>query len=98
MQVAVDALKAEVMTHPAAQGIPWVSSNDVLMGLAWLLRCDASGAERPGQGPANSQSTAMMGIDAHRNGLPSELAPPGFLGNFSLVRALMPWKSGHPCT
>ena len=87
----MDALKAEVRTHAAAKGIPWVSSNDVLMGLAWMLNSDASAADRPGQGPVGSQSTGMIGIDVHRNGLPAELGPPGFLGNLSVV-CLMPWS------
>ena len=90
LQAEVDALKAEVAAHPAAQGVPYVSSNDILMGLAWMLNSDASGTARPGQGVAGSQLVAMMGMDVSRHGLPVELCPPGALCNLSVVCLLLP--------
>ena len=85
VQVDVDALKAKVVAHPAAHDMPYTSSNDILMALAWMLTSDISGTARPGQGPAGSRSTALIGIDLARNGLPADLQPLGSVGNLSRV-------------
>ena len=61
-------------------------SNDIIMGLIWMLHNDMLGASRPGQGLAGSQSTAIMGVDLASNGLAAELWPAGSVGNMSMVR------------
>lgn len=58
------------------------------MALAWMLKCELSGTAQSAQGPAGSQSVAMIGIDLARNGLPAALQPPGNIGNLSTVSVL----------
>ena len=86
MQACATALKSEVAKHPAMQGMSYLSTNDVLMGLSWLLSNEAAGKSRPGQGPKGHLSTALFGMDLSRHGLPAELHPGSFVGNFSQAR------------
>lgn len=59
------------------------------MGLAWLLSNDATGNPRPGQGSNSTVSTAVIGVDLARNGLPKELLPDGVLSNLSAVSIIL---------
>lgn len=83
VQATLNALKARILAHAAAEGIPFVSSNDIITALAWLVFNDAHGLQHPGQGRGR---LGMIASDLARNGLPSALLSPGFFGNLVVVR------------
>ena len=84
-QESIKKLKFELAAQAEVQAVSHLSSNDLLMGLAWLLSNEATGKPHPGQGPNGTVSTAVIGVDLARNGLPKELLPDGVLSNLSAV-------------
>ncbi|KAK9795574.1 hypothetical protein WJX73_004837 [Symbiochloris irregularis] len=78
------SLKAQLQRHPHLTDLPIFSTNDVIVALAWLLKCDAMGCHRPFQGPSESKRKCHLTIDAAQ-GSSAVLAPPGALGNIMNV-------------
>lgn len=52
VQADVKVLKAAMQSQGA---IPFFSTNDIVLAIAWMLFCDARGLQRPGQGPSGSR-------------------------------------------
>ena len=75
------SLKAQLRQQPRLASVPF-STNDIAIGLFWMLRCDAKGWSRPFQDQVGSIRTAVMRINASE-GRTKHLAPPGFFGNLA---------------
>lgn len=48
------ALKLALQSHPATAHLPFFSTNDVIIGLAWMLQTDALGVDRFDNQPKHS--------------------------------------------
>lgn len=55
-----------------------LSKNDVVSGLAWVLRCLLAGRALPGH-PGSGRF--LVALDLSANGLPAGVLPPDFTGN-----------------
>lgn len=88
LKVDLARLKQASLNQAGSKLIPYLSSNDVIMGLAWMLNNEAKNKARPGQGPAGTISVAIIGVDLGRNGLPGNLQHQSTLANLSKVSSL----------
>ena len=85
MQEDIDALKARARQHPAVRTLqePYLSTNDLVMAVAWMLSCEVQQRPMPGSNPA--LSLGLMVADLPENDVDGRLS-----------RALVPEGEAHP--
>ena len=77
--------------HPAVAALPqsYISSNDVVVAITWLLSCDLHQRPKPGHAPPGGMNFALLVLDLlgnDRDGLlTSSLVPPGDVSDALLV-------------
>ena len=77
------ALKALTRQHPAVAALPqsYISSNDVVVAITWMLSCDMHQRPKPGHAPPGSANLALLVLDLLGNDtdglLTRSLVPPG---------------------
>ena len=69
MQEDLVALRTQAQQHPAAQALPgsWLSLNDLVLAVAWLMHCDMKQRPRPGYAPPGEASHAAIAADLVTN-------------------------------
>ena len=88
------------MQHPAVRALPggYISRNDIVVAIAWLLGCDMHHRCRPGHAVAGTANVALLVLDLVENDLDGNLTralvPPGALWLLkSTLHALLAWLS-----
>ena len=76
--------------HAAVQALPnsYISSNDIVFAIAWLLGCEMKQRPWPGQAPAGSTSVGLIVADLVMNDLQGRLSR-------ALVPAGLPFCQWH---
>ncbi|MCJ1429029.1 hypothetical protein MMC29_006942 [Sticta canariensis] len=81
VQEDLTELKQLIGGHRAVADLPYISTNDVVLGLTWLLECENQALPLPGQGAAGAVRKCGFSAALALNGLPAEALHPGFIGN-----------------
>ena len=74
LQEDLDALKARARQHPAMRALqqPYLSTNDLVMAVAWMLSCEMQQRPMPGFNPA--LILGLMVADLPENDVDSRLS------------------------
>ena len=90
------SLRQHAQQHPAVRALPngYISRNDIIVAIAWLLGCDMHQRRRPGYAVAGTANVALLILDLVDNDLDRKLThalvPPGTLWlSHNLMHALL---------
>ena len=69
-------MQVRTRQHAAVQALPkgYISRNDIVFAIAWLLCCDMHQRPWPGQAPAGSASVGLIVADLVENDLEGRLS------------------------
>ena len=83
-------MRVRARQHAAVQALPnsYISSNDIVFAIAWLLGCEMKQRPWPGQAPAGSTSVGLIVADLVMNDLQGRLSR-------ALVPAGLPFCQWH---
>ena len=101
LQEDLDTVRAQARQHPAVQALPdaFVSHNDILMAIAWVLSCDMRQRPRPGHAPLGGRSLGILTCDLVGNDvdgrISKQLLPPGMQLGPTTVMTAASKMSGH---
>ena len=64
-QADIEALRGRAGQHTAVQALPngYISSNDIVFAIAWLLGCNMLQRPWPGQGPPGSANVGLLAVE-----------------------------------